>query len=84
MAEAEAAHKAEVQRIISMKMTHEAATVEEALIAAEKSRPLHAELHAKLQEMAATEAAATLPFSERRERMARESMAVSKQPRLLQ
>jgi hypothetical protein len=67
-----------------MKMAQEAVAVEEALIGAEKSRLLQVELYAKLQEMAVAEASAILAFSEWRERMVMESMAVAKQLRLLQ
>jgi hypothetical protein len=82
--EMEAAHKAECISLAQARKEQEALRAKEDRLKEKKTQALQAELHAKLQEMAETEAAATLPFSERRERMARESMAVAKQPRLLQ
>ncbi len=66
LAEAEAAHKMEVKRILQVKQAHQAVAQEKARKMAEKSRKLQAELQAKLQEMAAADAAATLAFTSRR------------------
>ncbi len=73
----------EVQSILQAKQAQEAAALEEARKAVEKYRLLQAELQAKLHEMVAADAVAMQAFAKQRERMARESMAVAEQLKLL-
>jgi hypothetical protein len=74
----------EVNRILQVKQAHEEANREEARKAVDNSRLLHAELQAKLQEMAAVDSAAMQTFTKQRERIASESMPVGEQHKRLQ
>jgi hypothetical protein len=80
LAEMEAAHKTEGLRLAQARKKQEALRAEEARLTEEKTTALHAELNARLQDLAAEEAAAVRDFAEKHETMARESqMVVQKQ-----
>ena len=65
--EMEAAHKAEGLRTLQARKDQEAVLAEEAHLAEERTRAIHAELHARLQELATADAAVVLEFAEKNE-----------------